>query len=201
MGTMGSDFIIWVCGPVKLGFDDVLLGIGSVLMIANLVQAINENGVLLFVNENGDIVDSELDNLVEGYFLLYLNEGELMFDKMGWLISLQGLTCYEAQTEIFLILFDIDYSALLQLAMLFVVNNFEQNGFIFGCLDGLSIDVMGLLCANYTNGQNKFFGKIVMANFNNQNGLKQVGNVTFVQTVLFGDSIIGEVGIEGFGLI
>ena len=200
-GTSGTESTIRVRGPAKLGLDDVPLGIGSVPSIANLVQATNENGVPLFVNENGEIVDSEPDNLVEGYFPLYLNEGELTFDKTGKLISPQGLTRYEAQTETFSISLDIDYSASSQLATPFVVNNLEQNGFTSGRLDGLSIDATGLLRANYTNGQNKPLGKIVMANFNNQNGLKQVGNATFVQTASSGDPIIGEAGTEGFGSI
>ncbi|MBQ0804489.1 MAG: flagellar hook-basal body complex protein [Sulfitobacter sp.] len=200
-GTTGSDSTIRVRGPAKLGLDDVPLGIGSVPAIANLVQATNENGVPLFVNENGEIVDSEPNNLVEGYYPLYLNEGELTFDKTGRLISPQGLTRYEAQTETFSISLDIDYSASSQLATPFVVNNLEQNGFTSGRLDGLSIDATGLLRANYTNGQNKPLGKIVMANFNNQNGLKQVGNATFVQTASSGDPIIGEAGTEGFGSI
>ncbi len=200
-GTTGSDSTIRVRGPAKLGLDDVPLGIGGVPTIANLVQATNENGVPLFVNENGEIVDSEPDNLVEGYFPLYLNEGELTFDKTGRLISPQGLTRYEAQTETFSISLDIDYSASSQLATPFVVNNLEQNGFTSGRLDGLSIDATGLLRANYTNGQNKPLGKIVLANFNNQNGLKQVGNATFVQTASSGDPIIGEAGTEGFGSI
>ena len=200
-GTTGSDSTIRVRGPAKLGLDDVPLGIGSVPTIANLVQATNENGVPLFVNENGEIVDSEPNNLVEGYFPLYLNEGELTFDKTGSLISPQGLTRYEAQTLTFSISLDIDYSASSQLATPFVVNNLEQNGFTSGRLDGLSIDATGLLRANYTNGQNKPLGKIVLANFNNQNGLKQVGNATFVQTASSGDPIIGEAGTEGFGSI
>jgi flagellar hook protein FlgE len=200
-GTSGTDSTIRVRGPAKLGLDDVPLGIGSVPSIANLVQATNENGVPLFVNENGEIVDSEPDNLVEGYYPLYLNEGELTFDKTGRLISPQGLTRYEAQTETFSISLDIDYSDSSQLATPFVVNNLEQNGFTSGRLDGLSIDATGLLRANYTNGQNKPLGKIVLANFNNQNGLKQVGNATFVQTASSGDPIIGEAGTEGFGSI
>ena len=55
--------------------------------------------------------------------------------------------------------------------------------------------------ANYTNGQNKPLGKLVLANFNNQNGLKQVGNATFVETASSGEPLIGEAGTEGFGSI
>ena len=51
-------------------------------------------------------------------------------------------------------------------------------------LDGLEIDASGTVRANYTNGQNDPLGKIVLANFNNQNGLKQIGNATYVATAV-----------------
>jgi len=200
-GTTGDTSTIRVKGPARLGLDDVPLGVGSVPTIVNLVQATNENGVPLFVNENGDIVESDPGNVVSDFFPLYLNEGELTFDRSGRLISPQGLTRYESQSETFSISLDIDYSASTQLATPFAVNNLEQNGFTSGRLDGIDIDATGLLRANYTNGQNKPIGKIVLANFNNQNGLKQVGNATFVQTAASGEPIIGEAGSEGFGSI
>ena len=146
-------------------------------------------------------MDSEPDNLVTDYFPLYLDEGELTFDKTGKLTSPKGLTRYASQSDTFSISLDIDYSASSQLATPFVVNNLEQNGFTSGRLDGFSIDATGLLRANYTNGQNKPLGKLVLANFNNQNGLKQVGNATFVETASSGSAIIGEAGTEGFGSI
>ena len=68
-------------------------------------------------------------------------------------------------------------------------------------MDGLDIDSTGLLRANYTNGENKPLGKIVLANFNNQNGLKQIGNATFVETASSGTPTFGEAGAEGFGAI
>lgn len=200
-GTTGDTSTIRVKGPAKLGLEDVPLGVGSVPTIANLVQATNANGIPLFVNERGEIVDSEPDNLVTDYYPLYLDEGELTFDKTGRLISPKGLTRYESQSDTFSISLDIDYSASSQLATPFAVNNLEQNGFTSGRLDGLSIDATGLLRANYTNGQNKPLGKLVLANFNNQNGLKQVGNATYVETAASGGPIIGEAGTEGFGSI
>lgn len=200
-GTTGDTSTIRIKGPAKLGLEDVPLGVGSVPTIANLVQATNANGIPLFVNERGEIVDSEPDNLVTDYYPLYLDEGELTFDKTGRLISPKGLTRYESQSDTFSISLDIDYSASSQLATPFAVNNLEQNGFTSGRLDGLSIDATGLLRANYTNGQNKPLGKLVLANFNNQNGLKQVGNATYVETAASGGPIIGEAGTEGFGSI
>ena len=65
-------------------------------------------------------------------------------------------------------------------------------------MDGLDIDSTGLLRANYTNGENKPLGKIVLANFNNQNGLKQIGNATFVETATSGTPSYGR-RCRGFG--
>lgn len=200
-GTTGDTSTIRIKGPAKLGLDDVPLSVGSVPTIAKLVQATNENGIPLYVNEYGETVDTEPDNLVTDYYPLYLDEGELTFDKTGKLISPQGMTRYESQSDSFSISLDIDFSSSTQLATPFAVNNLEQNGFTSGRLDGLSIDATGLLRANYTNGQNKPLGKIVLASFNNQNGLKQVGNATFVETATSGEPLIGEAGTEGFGSI
>ena len=68
-------------------------------------------------------------------------------------------------------------------------------------MDGLEIDSSGTIRANYTNGQNNPLGKIVLANFNNQNGLKQIGNATYVETAVSGSAQVGEAGAEGFGTV
>ena len=44
-------------------------------------------------------------------------------------------------------------------------------------------------------------GIIVLANFNNQNGLKQIGNATYVETAVSGTATVGEAGAEGFGTV
>ena len=200
-GTTGSDSTIKVKGAAKLGLDDVPLGVGSVPEIVNLVQATNEAGVPLFVNELGQVVETPPDNLVEDYFPLYIDEGELTFDKTGQIISPLNTVHYEQQAAGFSISLDVDYSASTQLSQPFSVNNLDQDGFTSGRLDGLDIDSTGLLRANYTNGENKPLGKIVLANFNNQNGLKQIGNATFVETATSGTPTFGEAGAEGFGAI
>jgi len=190
-----------VKGAAKLGLDDVPLGVGAVPTIVNLVQATNAAGVPLYVNAAGEIVETPPDNLVADYYPLYVDEGELTFDKTGQIISPLNRVHYEQQAAGFSISLDVDYSASTQLSQPFSVNNLEQDGFTSGRLDGLDIDATGLLRANYTNGENRPLGKIVLANFNNQNGLKQVGNATFVETATSGTPTFGEAGAEGFGAI
>ena len=200
-GTTGDQSTIKVKGAAKLGLDDVPLGVGAVPTIVNLVQATNDAGVPLYVNDAGEIVETPPDNLVTDYYPLYIDEGELTFDKTGQIISPLNRVHYEQQAAGFSISLDVDYSASTQLSQPFSVNNLEQDGFTSGRLDGLDIDATGLLRANYTNGENRPLGKIVLANFNNQNGLKQVGNATFVETATSGTPTFGEAGAEGFGAI
>ena len=59
----------------------------------------------------------------------------------------------------------------------------------------------GLVSANYTNGLNIALGRLVMVNFNNQNGLKQIGNATYVETSVSGVAAVGEAGADGYGTI
>ena len=200
-GTTGDSSTIKVKGAARLGLDDVPLGVGSVPKIFNLVQATNSDGVALYVDPDGNVVTTPPASMVDGYYPLYIDEGELTFDKTGKLVSPKNNVRYEQQAEGFSISLDIDYSLSSQFAQPFSVLSVEQDGFTSGRLDGLEIDSSGTIRANYTNGQNNPLGKIVVANFNNQNGLKQIGNATYVETAVSGTPQVGEAGAEGFGNI
>jgi flagellar hook protein FlgE len=200
-GTTGNSSTIKVKGAARFGLDDVALGVGTVPQIYNLVQATNEDGVALYVDATGNVVTTPPENLVTGYYPLYIDEGELTFDNGGRIISPKNLVHYERQEEGFSIALDIDFGQSTQFAQPFSVLNVEQDGFTSGRLDGLEIDASGTIRANYTNGQNNPLGKIVLANFNNQNGLKQIGNATYVETAVSGAAQVGEAGSEGYGNI
>ena len=200
-GVTGRDSTLKVKGAARFGLNDVDLGVGSVPQIYNLQQATTEAGVALFVDADGNKVETPPTNLVSGYFPLYIDEGELTFDKSGRIISPKQGVHYEKQEAGFSIDLDIDYTQSTQLAQPFSVTNVTQDGFTSGRLDGLEIDASGTVRANYTNGQNNPLGKIVLANFNNQNGLKQIGNATYVETAVSGTATVGEAGSEGFGTI
>ena len=88
----------------------------------------------------------------------------------------------------------IDFSASTQLLSLSRLLQWKDG--LSGRLDGLEIDASGTIRANYTNGLNNPLGKIVVANFNNQNGLKQIGNATYVETAVSGSPQVGEAGAE-----
>jgi flagellar hook protein FlgE len=200
-GTTGDTSTIKVKGTSRLGLDEVPLGVGAIPKIYNLVQATNAEGVALYVAPDGNVVTTPPENMVSGYYPLYIDEGELTFDKTGKLVSPKNMVSFEQQGDGFSISLAVDFSASTQYAQPFSVLSVEQDGFTSGRLDGLEIDSSGTIRANYTNGQNNPLGKIVVASFNNQNGLKQVGNATYVETAVSGSPQVGEAGSEGFGSI
>ena len=83
----------------------------------------------------------------------------------------------------------------------FNVTNLSQDGFPTGRLSGLDISDDGLVQATFTNGQSQPLGKIALANFANAQGLKQVGNTSWVETLDSGQVLAGEAGTGVFGLI
>ncbi|CAM2155759.1 Flagellar hook protein FlgE [Pararobbsia alpina] len=70
------------------------------------------------------------------------------------------------------------------------------DGYPAGNYDGVQIESDGTVEATYTNNKTVTFGKVVLANFINPNGLKNVGNNAWTATA---DSGPAEVGTPGTG--
>jgi len=62
------------------------------------------------------------------------------------------------------------------------VNNLAQNGYASGTLTTFSIGADGKLTGNYSNGQTAVLGQIVLANFNNPNGLVNLGGNQYAES-------------------
>ncbi|HEY9202241.1 MAG TPA: flagellar hook protein FlgE [Gammaproteobacteria bacterium] len=83
----------------------------------------------------------------------------------------------------------------------FSVQSLSQNGYATGNLSGIEIDDTGLVRANFSNGQTTALGKVALARFDNAQGLRQVGNTSWVETVESGPVVGGEAGTGNFGLV
>ena len=83
----------------------------------------------------------------------------------------------------------------------FTVQSLTQDGYATGRLSGLEVDDEGLVRASFTNGQNTPLGKIAMARFDNSQGLRQIGNTSWLESVESGVAIAGEAGTGSFGLL
>lgn len=97
--------------------------------------------------------------------------------------------------------FVIDLGGSSQFGSAFSVENLDQNGYTTGRLAGLDVDSKGILFARFTNGEAQTLGQVALANFNNMEGLKPVGNSMWAQTFETGEAIIGAPGSSSLGNI
>jgi flagellar hook protein FlgE len=81
----------------------------------------------------------------------------------------------------------------------FSVEQLSQNGYATGRLAGLDVDNKGILFARFTNGEAQTLGQVALANFNNIQGLKPVGNTMWAQTFETGDAVVGAPGSSSLG--
>jgi flagellar hook protein FlgE len=133
---------------------------------------------------------------------------QLVFDESGTLTDVNGAPGTTAQTELFdpgtgaaQVQLTLDLTGTTQFGAAFAVNNLSQNGYSSGRLAGVDIDAEGVVFARYTNGQSSALGKVAMAKFNNQQGLRQVGETNWVESFASGTPQFGEAGTSSFGQI
>ena len=198
--TTGEGSTIAVNGALKFGLNDIPLGIGTTTVVRTPVQATDELGRPLYIAPNGEITPNSqafADNMVEDFYPLYLDEGELTFDLDGQLVSpITNVTYSSNLTQL-----TLDFTNATQFDQVFSASALEQDGYSAGRLTNLEIDNYGNIRAGYSNGQNLSLGKIMLASFVNESGLKQIGNSTFIATDGSGDPELGEASEDGFGQI
>lgn len=88
-----------------------------------------------------------------------------------------------------------------QFASLFDVTNLSQDGTTVGNLTGVDIDAFGRVLASYSNGDSAYLAQVAMVRFANVQGLKQVGNTSWKQSISSGEPIAGQGNTGTFGAI
>ena len=81
------------------------------------------------------------------------------------------------------------------------VNNLAQDGFASGTLTTFSIGADGRLSGNYSNGQSAVLGQIALANFNNPNGLVNIGGNQYAESSASGVPQISAPGSTNHGVL
>ena len=154
----------------------------------------------LFISPTRNYCNNQdfVDNMVEDFYPLYLDEGELTFGLAGEIISPITKVNYTGFPSEEL---TVDFSLATSYDQPFSATEVTQDGYTKGRLSNLEIDTYGNVQAGYSNGQNVVLGKIMIASFTNQSGLKQIGNSTFISTAASGDPELGEASEDGFGQI
>jgi flagellar hook protein FlgE len=155
----------------------------------------------LFISPTGEVTTNNqdfVDNMVQDFYPLYLDDGELTFGLNGEIVSPITAVQYTGFPNKELTL---DFSDATSFDQPFAATNVTQDGYTKGRLTNLDIDNYGNVQAGYSNGQSVVLGKIIVASFANQSGLKQIGNSTFIQTAASGEPELGQAAEDGFGQI
>lgn len=97
--------------------------------------------------------------------------------------------------------YTVDFDDLTQYGSGFNVNNLGQDGFTTGRLSGIDISDSGIITSRFTNGQSRTLGQVALANFNNSQGLRQLGDTAWSETFDSGPPIVGEPATGSLGLI
>jgi len=95
----------------------------------------------------------------------------------------------------------VDFTGTTQFGSANGVNNLTQNGYASGQLTNFTITADGTLTGNYSNGQTQSLGQIVLANFNNPNGLRDLGGNEYAQTSASGVPQVSTPGSTNHGTL
>lgn len=88
-----------------------------------------------------------------------------------------------------------------QFASNFEVTQAEQDGLAVGRLTGVEIGADGLVQAKYSNGTSRPIGRVALARFSNVQGLTQIGNSSWKESIDSGEALGGEATTGTFGKI
>ena len=88
-----------------------------------------------------------------------------------------------------------------QASSTFTPGTVTQNGKASGQLNNIAIDSNGLVSATFSDGSTKKLGAVMIANFPNTNGLRQLGDSRWGQSGLSGEPIVSQAGTGSAGSI
>jgi flagellar hook protein FlgE len=96
---------------------------------------------------------------------------------------------------------ELDLTGTTQFGNDFELSSSDQNGYTSGSLTSFSIDESGNVIASYSNDQTQIIDQIVLATFNNESGLKSVGDSSWIATSESGVALLGTAGTGQLGSI
>ena len=95
----------------------------------------------------------------------------------------------------------LDLTKATQFGSSFSVTDLTQDGYAPGQLTGFNIDKSGIIQAQYSNGQSKASGQVVLATFRNPQGLSPLGGNAWASSPSSGEPIIGVPGQGNIGAL
>ena len=207
-GTANSNSFIKVAGDVQWGLANVEGSRGSTsswIKPTQYTQLVNGVPVAQYIDEFGkETFSPDGFKALPEWSPIFLEKGELTFDTAGNLVSpKQG----SQLDTVFLpdgkgaLTINMNYSKSTQFSSPYSVLSQSQDGAPEGDLVGLSVGDDGLVNASYSNSSQKSLGKVVLVNFSNPTGLRQIGDTSYYKSASSGTPKYGEAGSAGFGTV
>ena len=207
-GTASSNSFIKVSGDAQWGLAAVNGTRGTTttwIKPTQYTQTVNGAAVPVYIDAFGkETYTPDGFKALPEWSPIYLEKGELTFDTSGNLVSpKQG----SQLDTVFLpdgkgsLRINIDYSKSTQFSSPYSVLSQSQDGAPEGDLVGLSIGNDGLVNASYSNSSQKSLGKVVLVNFSNPSGLRQIGDTSYYKSANSGTPKYGEAGSAGYGTV
>ena len=82
-----------------------------------------------------------------------------------------------------------------------VINSTSNDGYASGILQSVSVKSDGTISGSFTNGQTANVAQLVLANFNDPEGLQKKGSNLFGETITSGQPVVNVPGSSGMGTI
>ena len=205
--TTSSKSFIQLLGSQDWGLTDVPVAFGKTSTYAK-IDTDQLAGSNLYVtqdpatglwNESVDKADFDAGN-IPYWTPIFLDRGEITFDTSGALVSPQAKYNLESNNATGTTI-QLAYTGSTQYNSAFAAISQSQNGKPEGDINGISIGDDGLIVASYSNGTQKSLGKVVIANFNSNSGLTQIGDAAWTASGKSGAARLGEAGSAGYGTI
>ncbi|MGC3973778.1 MAG: flagellar hook protein FlgE [Nitrospira sp.] len=95
----------------------------------------------------------------------------------------------------------VDLASLTQFGAASGVVSQSQNGYASGTMDRITVDKDGKVMAQFTNGQTRALAQVVLSRFMNPDGLADVGDNHFLETVESGAALAGAPTVNGLGRV
>jgi len=95
----------------------------------------------------------------------------------------------------------LDMTEATQFGSDFGINALTQDGYASGRMSGFSIDGEGYIVGNYSSGQTKTLGQIVLANFVNPQGLIPIGDGHWAESPESGEPLVGAPKTGNLGVL
>ncbi|MBK5962735.1 flagellar hook protein FlgE [Thiocystis minor] len=96
---------------------------------------------------------------------------------------------------------NLDLTGTTQYGQSFAVTSLEQDGYTTGRITGVDADEAGVLFIRYSNGRALPLGQVALADFDNPQGLQQIGDNSWAETTSSGGPVVFAPGTGSLGTI